>query len=95
MLYFSVIVLLAGCGNNEPVEGPEQNPEQNLEQNSDQSEIVADTVDQGHSDWVKTSLTVADLEHIEESLPPLSYVYETYDMNTQSIVNSGNYKVAE
>jgi hypothetical protein len=93
MLYFSVIVLLAGCGNNEPVEGPEQNPEQNLEQNSDQSEIVADTVDQGHSDWVKTSLTVADLEHIEE--PPLSYVYETYDMNTQSIVNSGNYKVAE
>jgi predicted small lipoprotein YifL len=91
MLGLASIVLLAGCGKNEPVEEPEQIPEQT----TDQSEIIADTVDQDHLDWAKTSLTIADLEHIEETLPPLSYTYETYDMNSQSVVNSGSYKVAE
>lgn len=87
MLGLASIVLLAACGKNEPAEEPEQAP--------DQGGIVADTVDQDHLDWAKTSLTIADLEHIEETLPPLSYTYETYDMNSQSVVNSGSYKVAE
>lgn len=87
MLGLASIVLLAGCGKNEPVEESEQIP--------DQGEINANTVDQDHLDWTKTSLTIADLEHIEETLPPLSYIYETYDMNSQSVVNSGSYKVAE
>ncbi len=87
MLYLSVIVLLAGCGQNEPIENQDQIP--------DQGEIATDTVDQDHPERVKTSLTVADLEHIEETLPPLSYAYETYDMQAQTITNSGNYKVAE
>ena len=50
---------------------------------------------QAHPEWVKTSLTVEDLEHIEETLPPLSYTYETWDSEAQAIVNSGSYEVAE
>jgi hypothetical protein len=91
VLGLASIVLLTGCWKNEPVEGPEQIPEQI----TDQDETIADTVDQDHPELAKTSLTLADLEHIEETLPPLSYTYETYDMNSQSVVNSGSYKVAE
>lgn len=81
MLYLSVIVLLAGCGHNEPIENPDQIP--------DQDGIITDAVEQNHPEWVATSLTVEDLERIEETLPPISYDYETYDMSKQEIVNSG------
>jgi len=83
-------ILLAGCGQTEPVD--ESN------QPLDQDEIAANANDQtenNHPEWVKTSLTVEDLEQIEQTLPPLSYVYETYDMQAQTIANSGSYEVAE
>ena len=41
------------------------------------------------------SLTLEDLEKIEESMPPLSYEYQTYDMQSESVVDTGSYEVAE
>jgi hypothetical protein len=40
-------------------------------------------------------LTVEDLNRIEETMPPVYYTYETYDMASQAIVNSGNYEVVD
>jgi len=59
------------------------------------SDVDNVNIAQAHPEWVKTSLTVEDLEHIEETLPPLSYTYETWDSEAQAIVNSGSYEVAE
>jgi len=91
VLSLSAIILLTGCKQAEPV----AEPNQPLDQDEVNTNVDDEQIDQDHSEWVKTSLTTDDLKHIEETLPPLSYEYETYDMNTQSIVNDGNYKVAE
>jgi hypothetical protein len=72
------IVLLAGCGNKNP---------ENTEVNNQDSSIV----EQPHRD-LTTSLTNEDLEHIEETLPPLSYEYETWDSEVQAITDSGKYE---
>jgi len=90
VLGLSTIVLLAGCGEKDSNDEAAQTPDQNV--------VTTDTDEQtgeAHPEWTKTSLSVDDLKHIEETLPPLSYVYETYDMQSQSIVNSGSYQVAE
>lgn len=41
--------------------------------------------------YVKTSLTNEDIDHIEEILPPLSFDYETWNMDDETIVSSGHY----
>ena len=60
-----------------------KNPE-NTETNNQDSSI-------SHTYWT-TSLTNEDLEHIEETLPPLSYDYETWDSEAQAIIDSGKYE---
>lgn len=89
MLGLASVVLLAGCGwekvDNTDVENLDVNVSANEENGNDAA----------HPEWVATSLTVSDLERIEETMPPLSYAYETYDMQAQSIVNSGKYEVNE
>ena len=101
MLGLASVVLLAGCwqqnvgnsgsdGNNPDVQEPDVSI--NGEVNG---EISGEELAQNHPEWVATSLTVEDLERIEETMPPLSYVYETYDMQAQAMVNSGSYNVAE
>lgn len=89
MLGLASIVLLAGCGGEKVDNTDVENPEVDAVV----SEENAGEVD--HPEWVATSLTVEDLERIEETMPPLSYVYETYDMQAQAMVNSGSYNVAE
>ena len=91
VLSLSAIILLTGCKQAEPVD--ESN--QPLDQDEVTTNVDDEQIDQDHPEWTKTSLTTDDLKHIEETLPPLSYVYETYDMKAQSIVNSGSYEVAE
>lgn len=43
------------------------------------------------STYVKTSLTVEDIEHIEEVLPPLSYTYKTINKATEEVVDEWTY----
>ena len=87
MLWLLTVAMLTGCGQKEVTEEPTENLEQNV--------VEEETTQQDHPEWVKTSLTLEDLEKIEETLPPLSYDYETYDMQAQSVVNTGSYQVAE
>lgn len=87
MLGFMLVITLTGCGQKEVSEEPTEVLEPTVAEE--------ETVNQDHPEWVKTSLTLEDLERIEDSMPPLSYEYQTYDMQTQSVVETGNYEVAE
>lgn len=87
MLGILTVAMLAGCGQKEVVEEPTENLDQNV--------VEEETTQQDHPEWVKTSLTLEDLEKIEETLPFLSYDYETYDMQAQAMVSTGSYEVAE
>ena len=89
MLWLVSVVLLAGCGGEKIENSDAENPKVDAVVNEENAVAV------DHPEWVATSLTVDDLERIEETMPPLSYVYETYDMQAQSIVNSGKYEVNE
>ena len=90
MLWLASIILIAGCGlqkvENTNTTGNDVNTPEEISE-KDLAEI--------HPDWVATSLTIKDIEHIEETMPPLSYSYETYDMETDTTVNTGSYKLAE
>ena len=101
MLWLASIVLLAGCwqqnvgnsgsdDNNPEIQGPDVtiNGEVN-------GEISGEELVQDHPEWVATSLSAEDLSRIEETMPPVYYTYETYDMTAQAIVNSGNYEVVD
>lgn len=87
MLGFVLIATLTGCGQKEVSEEPTETLEPTVTEE--------ETVNQDHPEWVKTSLTIEDLERIEDSMPPLSYVYQTYDMQTESIVDTGSYEADE
>ena len=87
MLGFMLVATLAGCGQKEVSEEPTETLEPAV--------VEEETVNQDHPEWVKTSLTLEDLEKIEESMPPLSYEYQTYDMQAESVVDTGSYEVAE
>ena len=87
MLEFVLIATLTGCGQKEVSEEPTETLEPTVTEE--------ETVNQDHPEWVKTSLTIEDLERIEDSMPPLSYVYQTYDMQTESIVDTGSYEADE
>lgn len=90
MLWLASIILIAGCGlqkvENTNTTGNDVNTPEEISE-KDLAEI--------HPEWVATSLTIKDIEHIEETMPPLSYSYETYDMETDTTVNTGSYKLAE
>ena len=47
--------------------------------------------DEVPSSYVKTELTNEDIEHIEETLPPLSYDYEIWNMEDEKLITSGHY----
>jgi hypothetical protein len=95
MLGLASIVLLAGCGGQNVEDTDAKHSKTDVIVTEDTTEVSAEELAKMHPEWVATSLTLDDLKHIEETLPPLSYSYETYDMDSQSIVNSGSYKVAE
>lgn len=95
MLGLASIVLLAGCGGQNVEDTDAKHSKTDVIVTEDTTEVSAEELAKMHPEWVATSLTLDDLKHIEETLPPLSYYYETYDMDSQSIVNSGSYKVAE
>lgn len=44
-----------------------------------------------YGEYVKKSLTNEDIEHIEEILPPISYEYEIWNMEDETLVESGHY----
>ena len=75
----SVIVLLSGCGW----------------QKTENADFDISNLAKAHPEWVKTSLSVEDLENIEKTLPPLSYTYETWDSEAKAVVNSGSYEVVD
>lgn len=106
MLWLASIVLLAGCWQQKVENFGSENTGDDVKtqessidaQESDATltgEVDEEGLAQDHSDWVATSLAVEDLNRIEETLPPIRYTYETYDMTAQSIVNSGSYKLAD
>lgn len=45
--------------------------------------------------YVKTSLTNEDIDYIEEILPPLSYDYEIWNMDNETLIDSGHYNYPE
>ena len=47
--------------------------------------------DEYPAEYVKTSLTNDDIDHIEEILPPLSYDYEIWNMEDETLISSGHY----
>lgn len=78
VLWLCSIILLAWC------------KDQNVE-NPDVTDQWSDTTI--NSSWVKTSLTLEDLEHIEETMPPLSYSYQVFDRESQEMVYTWDYEV--
>lgn len=93
ILWLSSIILLTGCGGSKI---------EDSDINSKWSNIVANNEDstnknlaQTNPEWIATSLTNEDLKRIEETTPPISYTYETRDNETNNIISSGNYSVAE
>ena len=91
MLSLSAIVLLAGCGNKDVVNPDATDTENWVIEAGDNQGSSEDAINPEHPEWVATSLSVSDLERIEETMPPLSYSYETYDMQANSVVNSGTF----
>lgn len=86
MFSLALIVLLVGCGKsdkNSDAENNEANPEVVNEEQTPEEEIDY------HPEWVATSLTNEDLDRLEGEMVPLSYDYETYDLTTESISDSG------
>ena len=51
--------------------------------------------DEVPSTYVKTELTNEDIDHIEEILPPLWFDYETWNMDDETMVESGHYDYPE
>ena len=97
MLSLSAIILLAGCGDQNIVDP-------NIDDTMGDNIVVTDENDQNsedevlnpvHPEWVATSLNLEDLERIEQSMPPLSYSYQTYDMQAETEVDSGIFTAAE
>ena len=90
MLSLATLICLAGCG--------QQNVE-NSDMVDQESEVVANEdvveVETDRSSWVATSLTIEDLERIEESMAPMSYSYSTYNMTDGSIIDSWNVTAQE
>lgn len=91
MLTLSAFVVLAGCDN--------QNVENTDVENTETGVAVVnetnEDVEAENPEWVAKALTLEDLERIEETLPPLSYNYETYDMQAGEISDSGTYTAPE
>lgn len=100
MLWLASIVLLAWCGDN-AIENVDTDNQWDITAGnnivSEDVDAVVDNEDlsQSHPEWVATSLTIEDLKHIEENLPPLSYKYQTFDMDAGAVVNEGSYELAE
>lgn len=97
MLSLSAIVLLAGCGDQNVVDS-------DIDDTMGDNVVVTDENDQDfeeealnpqHPEWVSTSLTLEDLERIEDTMPPLSYNYETYDMKAETEIDSGSFTATE
>lgn len=42
-------------------------------------------------EYTKESLTNEDLDHIQETMPPISYEYEIWNMENETLVESGHY----
>ena len=82
LLGLMTIVLIAGCGNKNP---------ENTEVSNQDSNII----EQSNTEWVATSLSNEDIERIEETMPPLSYDYETWDSEVQAVTDSGRYEAEE
>ena len=97
MLWLASIVLLAGCWQQKVENFGSENTGDEIQEPDVTVTGEANNEDlaQNHPEWVATSLAVEDLNRIEETLPPIRYTYETYDMTAQSIVNSGSYKLAD
>lgn len=100
MLWLASVVLLAWCGdqNVENITDENQDVVAVEDNNTTDEEVVAVSDEEilaTHPEWVAASLTVEDLERIEQTMPPLSYTYQTFDMDTESIVNEGSYELAE
>jgi len=85
MLGLSLIVLLAGCGDQKVENSDIDNPEPD-------AVVSEETVG---SEWAITSFTVEDLEDLENGVLPISYSYETYDMQKWEIVDSGSRTISE
>ena len=88
MLSLSAIIFLAGCGEQK-IENPDIDNAEGSIVAADENYQENEDVNADHSEWVATSLSVEDLERIEETIPPISYDYETYDMMKGEIINSG------
>ena len=101
MLSLSAIVLLAGCGDKEVGNPSIEDTGDDIvvanenSENLENPEISEEVVDSNHPEWVATSLTLEDLERIEQSMPPLSYSYQTYDMQAETEVDSWVFTASE
>ena len=95
MLSLSAIILLAGCGNKDVVNPDATDTENWVIEAGDNQGSSENAVNPEHPEWVATSLTLGDLERIEQSMPPLSYSYQTYDMQAETEVDSGIFTAAE
>ena len=98
MLCLIATVLLAGCGNKN-VENPDAKESENITVDNNEEIVTENENDVEETpvipEWTITSLTEEDLIHIEQTLPPLSYEYETWDWEVESIVNSGRFNATE
>ena len=84
LLSLALVLLLVGCGKS-------GENTKNIEANTDvinEEQIPGEEVE-SHPEWVATSLTEEDLDRIEETMVPLSYDYETYDLTAESVSDSG------
>lgn len=93
ILWLSSIILLTGCGGSKIEDSDINSKWSNIVANNEDS--TSKNLAQTNPEWIATSLTNEDLKRIEETTPPISYTYETRDNETNNIISSGNYSVAE
>lgn len=99
MLGLMTVVFLSACGNKEVENSDVQNDNTDVEQVNDVSEEevnVSEEVNvESDNEYTKSSLTVDDLNEIDNMLFPVSYNYETYKWDDEGTSDSGSYTYPE
>lgn len=100
MLGLLTVVFLSACGDKNVDNTDVQNDNANVEQVNEVSgnENVDENVNEESSngtEYTKTSLTIEDLDQIDETMFPVSYDYETYKWEDENTSDSGSYTYPE
>ena len=95
MLWLASIIVIAWCWWQKSENSDTENKWNNIIANDENPWIDSEDIAKDHPEWVATSLEEDNLDRIEETLPPIAYTYETRDTETDTVISSGSYRVAE